>query len=180
MSKTWFTADPHFNHANIIKYENRPFENTEEMNKEIIKRFNSKVKRQDKLIIAGDFGLGSWEQLFPLVSQINGHKILVMGNHDKKNIAMWMEAGFAEVYRYPIIFKDFLMVSHNPLYVNENMPYVNIFGHVHSHPSYETWSRAGVCVSVERHNYYPVNFDDIMEYFSGKVERKKLHDPHHN
>ena len=38
MSKTWFISDMHFGHANIIKYEDRPFADTAAMDKELIKR----------------------------------------------------------------------------------------------------------------------------------------------
>jgi calcineurin-like phosphoesterase family protein len=38
MSKTWFVSDMHFGHTNIIKYEDRPFADTTEMDKELIKR----------------------------------------------------------------------------------------------------------------------------------------------
>ena len=43
----YFIADTHFNHANIIKYCNRPFENTVEMNEYIIQKWNLVVKEKD-------------------------------------------------------------------------------------------------------------------------------------
>jgi calcineurin-like phosphoesterase family protein len=36
MADTWFTSDFHFGHFNIIRYCNRPFASTEEMNGRIL------------------------------------------------------------------------------------------------------------------------------------------------
>lgn len=43
----FFTADHHFGHANIIKFSERPFESMEEMNEELIKRWNEKIGKDD-------------------------------------------------------------------------------------------------------------------------------------
>ena len=57
MADTWFTADFHFGHFNIIRYCNRPFADTEEMNEIILQRLNSCVKPTDTLYFLGDFCL---------------------------------------------------------------------------------------------------------------------------
>lgn len=41
--KVLFTGDLHLGHENVIKFDNRPFETVEEMDAELIRRWNNKV-----------------------------------------------------------------------------------------------------------------------------------------
>lgn len=52
----YFIADTHFKHANIIKYCNRPFKNTYEMNEYIIQKWNSVVKKDDTVVPTEEVG----------------------------------------------------------------------------------------------------------------------------
>jgi calcineurin-like phosphoesterase family protein len=51
MPNTWFTADFHFGHNNIIRYCNRPFRSVEEMDQTILERLNASVKPNDTLYL---------------------------------------------------------------------------------------------------------------------------------
>lgn len=53
MSKVWLISDNHFNHQKIIEYCNRPFKTVEQMNEEMIKKWNSMVKEDDKIYHLG-------------------------------------------------------------------------------------------------------------------------------
>ena len=59
----YFIADIHFNYENIIKYCNRPFKNTKEMNGYIIEKWNSVVSSNDIVYHLGDVGFGNTEEL---------------------------------------------------------------------------------------------------------------------
>ncbi len=160
MSKKYVYADPHFSHANIIKYESRPFSNTEEMNKEIIKSHNSIVTKRDKIFILGDFCLASREKIFEITKQLNGYKILIMGNHDRgRSINFWRDMGFDEVSKYPIIIDNFFILSHEPLSMTEFMPYLNVHGHIHS---YKLNSDKHFNVSLDVTDFKPKLFEDLI------------------
>ena len=168
MSKTYFIADTHFNHYNIIKYCNRPFTNVKDMNKTIIDRWNNVVKRDDIVYHLGDFALDNFEEISNFRKQLNGRIFLVLGNHDTYNIKRYYEAGFDKVYDTPIIYSDYFILSHRPIFINENMPYANIFGHVHNNAVYETVTKYSYCVSVERIDYQPISFNDIVKEIASK------------
>ena len=169
MEEIYFIADTHFGDDNIRRYENRPFENTVQMEQEIIKRWNNVVKDTDRVYVLGDFGADKYEK--DLLNKLNGKIYLVKGNHDEYSNDYYRNAGFIEVYDLPVILGDFWILSHEPLYVNSNMPYANIFGHVHNSPIYKTYSSQHYCVSAERIDYTPVSMKQIMKKVKYGEER---------
>ena len=151
----YFIADTHFNHANIIKYCNRPFKNTDEMNK------YSVVKERDTVYHLGDVGFGSLQDVKSLVERLNGRKILLRGNHDFKiGVNTWKEIGFLEVYKKKIIL-DNLLLTHAPTEeVGENQ--INVFGHIHDKPLDERFNKKNhICVSCDVVDYIPVSISKI-------------------
>ena len=160
---TFCIGDNHFFHKNIIKYENRPFDSVESMNEEMIKRWNSVVNNKSKVIIFGDWIFGSKKNIENIAKQLNGHKILILGNHDGYSPAYYYSIGVEEVSNYPIVINNFIICSHEPLYVNDNMPYINLYAHVHGNNMYKTISENSACLSAERWNYTPVSLSKVLE-----------------
>lgn len=85
--KILFTSDHHFGHSNIIRYSSRPFQNVEEMNEELIKRWNEKVGAHDLLYHLGDISLGNPELTKTVLDKLNGKIFLIKGNHDNSALA---------------------------------------------------------------------------------------------
>lgn len=79
----FYIGDPHLFHSNIIRYDNRPFRSAEIMNDVLIKNWNDRVSLEDTVYMLGDI---SWspdpEINRTILKQLNGHKILIRGNHD--------------------------------------------------------------------------------------------------
>lgn len=169
MDKTYFIADTHFGDSAILRYENRPFENVSHMDNELISRWNSVVSDDDRVYVLGDFGAEGYET--EVISALKGKKYLIKGNHDVKSNDYYRKAGFEEVYDHPIILDNFWILSHDAVYVNINMPYANLFGHVHNSPVVKDYSDQHFCVSVERIDYAPVCFERVKQVVKEKVSR---------
>ena len=76
----FFTSDTHFDHANIIRFCNRPFATVEEMNEALIANWNRKVHRDDTVYIMGDMFFRTTDPE-PILQRLKGKKRLIVGNH---------------------------------------------------------------------------------------------------
>lgn len=79
----WFTSDTHFGHKRILELCNRPFADVAEMNEAIIHNWNSVVAPEDTVYHLGDVALGPWVEWDSVLTRLNGHKMLIVGNHDR-------------------------------------------------------------------------------------------------
>lgn len=169
MSKIHFIADPHFGHQKIIEYENRPFSSAEEMDEVLINNWNRSVKKLEKVFVLGDFAISNKKRIKELVECLNGYKILIFGNHDRcYSYSWWKTSGFEEVIKYPVLYEEKYILSHEPVELLEGTPFINIYGHVHNHPSHENITDRSFCVSAERIGYAPIDFRKIQKCFQNK------------
>lgn len=83
----WFTSDPHYYHANVITYCDRPYRhangdpNVEEMNEALVRNWNNVVRPDDTVYCLGDFSLAI-RPVELYTPRLMGTKKLVPGNHD--------------------------------------------------------------------------------------------------
>ena len=174
MSKFFVTSDQHFNHENIIKYCDRPFSSVEEMNEEMIKRWKAIVSKDDTVFVLGDFFMGRLTEIEDILSRLNGHIMLVEGNHDKDNrIATMISYGnvknlgplFTMDYRdisiimchYPIDFDLRNMVS------KASNKMVFLYGHIHNLAPKGLDRGCFYHVGVDTNDFTPVNLDSIID-----------------
>lgn len=152
----FITSDHHFDHKNIIKYCNRPFDSVEEMNEFMINRWNSRVGKQDIVIHLGDFGFGNRRAVKELRNRLNGMILLIRGNHDYRIKEEW---GFF-IREEPVQVGKYIL-SHKPL-LKEEIPcgVINIHGHIH-----EKESEYGINVSVDKTGYEPVDLRELNAFF---------------
>ena len=132
--KIFFTSDYHLGHFNIIRYCNRPFKTLYQMNKEIIRRHNERVKPDDTVFFLGDFcfkntaggkkGEGILVTAKEWKQKLNGKFIFIRGNHDRNNTCKTPIESIIIKYGGHKI-----NLTHNPF--NANKKLINFVGHVH-------------------------------------------------
>ena len=168
MGRVYIIADTHFGDEKILRYENRPFDSVRKMDEFLIARWNEIVREEDTVFVLGDFSVGTDGTDREILSLLPGNKVLIMGNHDQQRTpSQWLGLGFSEISRWPIIYDGYYIFSHEPVYVCSNMPYANIFGHVHANPAFKDFSAQSYCVSVERTAYAPLLFEEVKQRMRG-------------
>ncbi len=186
----FFTSDTHFNHTNIIKYAQRPYSDAEEMNEDLIKRWNSVVCKNDIVFHLGDFMFGNINRFWEFRSRLNGKIYLIHGNHDYKLMQEGnIEEGFELIASQLNICVDGqkIYLNHFPLLtfdgIYKEKPSWELFGHVHSnkeHPSTSPdISRLNYLlptqydVGVDNNNYTPVSFNQVKEIIDTRLKKSK-------
>lgn len=80
----YYIADLHFFHGAMNdRMDHRGFAGVEEMNEYMIKKWNAKVRRNDEVVILGDFSWGSPEETNEVLNKLHGRLFLITGNHDR-------------------------------------------------------------------------------------------------
>ena len=172
MSRIYVISDTHFGDKRILHYERQDFKTVKNMNDTMIKRWNEAVlDHQDIIYILGDFSSLDNNTNKNILNQLRGIKRLIIGNHDTHfSIKEWEEQGFEWVSENPICLDKVYWLSHDIMFINSNMPYVNIHGHIHSNIIYTSIKpNQYVNVSVECINYTPLLFDNVKNRFNAKV-----------
>ena len=110
MGKQFYIADWHYNHANCIAFDNRPFKSVQEMNEELVERWNKAVSNDDTVYILGDMFWCNWKDALPVLDKLHGNKILIKGNHDRCN-----ESQFVKKFSKIVDYLEFVI----PYYIKE-------------------------------------------------------------
>jgi len=158
----WFTADTHFSQLRTLQLSKRPFKSIEEMDRDMIRNWNFKVREDDTVCHLGDYG--AVETAFEILKQLNFKKLLLVpGNYDTPELCEVLKAD----PRVEILSQgDTLNVSgvemrlvHEPEHIEGNL--FHLYGHVHQLQMVKT---NAFNVGTDCHEYAPINTDTVMFY----------------
>ena len=169
MARTWVAADHHFGHVNILKFTDEAgnllrgsvFKTIEEHDRAIIERHNELVHPDDRVYLLGDVCINRRSR--HLLSELNGRKVLVKGNHDIFKLPDYTP--FFDDIRAYVVQKDGdgnkVILSHIPIHPESLGRFgTNIHGHLHQNkvgdPRY-------ICVSLEHTDYRPIQICEALK-----------------
>lgn len=180
-NKIWFTSDTHFFHNRLVEYSQRPFASVEEMNEELIARWNSVVHHDGLVFHLGDFCFGKPDKWNHILDRLKGRIYLVLGNHDAGHISEDVAVRFEGV-----AFQMRLNVNGQKIYLN-HFPFLSysgdnygtwqLFGHIHSNlHNYNVIDEHRLAmlqpgqydVGVDNNNFTPVSYRQVEEIINNR------------
>ena len=185
MPATWLISDTHFGHdktCTVFKRDDgsplRPFKDAEEMDEEMVKRWNERVKKNDKVYHLGDVVIA--RKSLAILERLNGDKVLIKGNHDIFKLNDYTKH-FRDIRGYHVM--SGLIFSHVPVHADSIERFgCNVHGHLHHRRVLidgKIDSRY-FNVSVECVDFAPISLEDlknrIIEQGGGIDMKKSRHD----
>jgi calcineurin-like phosphoesterase family protein len=180
MPNVFLTSDTHFGHVNICNFTNydgspvRPWDSVEEMDEEMVKRWNDTVGPKDKVYHLGDVVIN--RRALAILDRLNGDKVLIKGNHDIFPLKDYVNY-FRDIRAYHVM--NGCILSHIPVHKESIARFgTNIHGHTHGN---RVRKLRGVnvktgellysdvidpdyfCVCVEQTDYRPISFEDVLK-----------------
>lgn len=168
----WFTSDYHLNHFNIIRYCNRPFKTSKEMDERIISNHNEIVAPNDEVYFLGDFQFGGdHERYYP---RMNGVFTFIQGNHDRSR-PFRSRQGF--ILKNINGFK--VLMCHWPKYVRDfddlkKQADILVCGHIHEKGRFIIWNGYDLLINVgvDVWEFKPVTFNEIIKIYPKRENRE--------
>lgn len=184
----WFMSDAHWCHANVIKHDNRPFDDVDEMNEALINNWNAKVKKTDIVFYLGDLSFNSGEKTRKIVERLNGVIHLILGNHDNEKDLVKLNRfeSISDYINLSVIDEDNprksqgIMMMHYPILSWDKSHHGDWHLHGHCHQSLtktmpEYYERKVLDMGCNGWDYSPVSYGEIKKIMSTKGVSKVDH-----
>ena len=152
-SMIYYISDLHLGHTNVIRFDHRPFRDTEEMAARILENWNSRVTDQDTVYILGDAFWHHEQESMEFLAKLKGHKHLICGNHDVINGRLGK--CWESIHPY-LEIKDgdtMVVLCHYPVlfYNRHHYGAVMLYGHVHNSPEWQEMER--ICTDLQSRGF---------------------------
>lgn len=176
--KLWFTADLHFSHKKMMVHrglaspDDLSVEAMDLANRLMINAWNVRVRPEDTVYILGDVSFAGPTKTAQIVSQLQGNKFLIRGNHDSDKHIKAMEPYLERVTDYLMIKyqEQLIALCHYPMAVWDRGHYGawHLHGHSHGQLVAPITTRLDVGWDVFGR---PVSFEEVQTIMSSRIYR---------
>ena len=176
-TKLFFAADHHFGHANVIRHCNRPYTDVDEMDADLIRRWNEYVPKDGIVIYLGDITMNADPDVVSdyMYRKLNGNfQRFVVGNHDLRYerlgvIGCPMDMLLVEVRDGGV--KQSIHCSHYPLmsWYKMHRGSWHVYGHIHNSKFQNPLARAWN-VGVDVNDFRPVSYYDLKAIITDRIK----------
>ncbi len=159
----FFWSDLHLNHANVMKYCNRQYSDVVAMNEDLVARWNKVIGLHDEAYFLGDFAIGDKPtKITNIFNALNGHKHLILGNHDEKN-PITAKLPWVTISHIKIVKQDGhkAVLCHYPMETWPSSHHGALHFHGHSHGSLKRIIPHRFDVGCDVYQY-PVSFEEMV------------------
>lgn len=173
------TSDLHFGHDREFIWKARGYSSIDDMNVNLVSKWNETVTDEDDVYVLGDLILGS-PQNIDYVKRLHGKLHIILGNHDTKNreemyknLDNVIEVTCAirlDYKKYHFFMTHYPCMTGNLEKENLKQMTLNLFGHTHQATNFYEDRPYMYHVGVDSHNGYPVNLDQVIEDMKAKVQ----------
>jgi len=172
-SNIWFISDTHLGHDRDFIWEARGFQSVQEMNENIIEKWNSCIKPKDTVYHLGDFILGDLDAGLKMIKSLNGKIKLAIGNHDTDNRLAAFKGILDEIqFGYRMKCKGgALYLSHYPTLTGnlDGFNTYSIHGHTHC-PNPFCEFPLMYNVNCDAHYCNPIALEDVLYDISNHLK----------
>ena len=178
MSDLLFTSDQHFGHSGIIKFCNRPFADTVEMQEELIVRFNAKVNNYARVYFLGDMFWRTTKELdaLAILRRLKGQHYYILGNHEEvlersmevQKHFIWVKERESLPKREGVHPKIVLDHYAGRVWDGSHRGSWQLYGH--SHAALPEANNLSFDIGVDAWNYEPVSIEEVAEKMKYKAD----------
>lgn len=165
MNNTFLISDLHMGHTNlIVRGVRSQFKDCKEHDNTIINNWNKVVTKGDLVYVLGDC---VWNGDFSTFEQLNGTKIVIKGNHDKKEHLMRAKSSgyIANWYYYKgfMYGEDYVFMCHYPMLSWDRAFHGSYMFNGHLHGTLPYSKGRSMDVSVDNIDFTPILLDDAIK-----------------
>lgn len=168
----YYISDMHFGHKNVLGFDNRPFQDIEEMDRTLIELWNACVQPKDNVYIVGDLCYRNEQSEEWYLEKLKGHKYLIIGNHDGKLLKNEKAMAYFESVDKMMHIKDngkqiclchFPIAEWNGFYKG----HWHIYGHIHNNKNevYEFMKKQEHALNAGcmLYDYMPMTLEQLIQ-----------------